>query len=307
MTVGTARREWLICAVPAVWLGVLLGWILARPTGPEVESVASAVSLITSVTVLGLACLRVLGGDPASPSVLRLSAVLSGIWFVTALIAAWLGIAERTGRGAAGVGLSEFLEVSSATPALVAAGCALLVTAASVVWIRRPTMAVPEAAAAVTALGLLIGPVTGHLGQQTGGALAVAVHVLAAGWWCGALAALALTVRGRKGWATSLPLFSGYAQWCVLALFLTGILAAFLELDSVSELINTGYGRILLAKSAGLTILMFVALDQRRSWLPAARSHRTREDVSLRRAITEVVLMAVVIGLAAGMGTTAPS
>lgn len=307
MTVGTARREWLLCAVPAVWLGVLLCWALARPTGPEVESVASAVSLIASITVLGLAGLRVLGGDPTSPSVLRLSAALSGTWFVTALVAAWLDIAERTGRGATGVGLSEFLEVSAATPALVAACCALLVTASTLVWIRRPKMAVPEAAVAVTALGLLIGPVTGHLGQQTGGAVVVAVHVLAAGWWCGALAALALTVRGRKGWATSLPLFSGYAQWCVLALFLTGILSAFLELDSVGNLIDTGYGRILLAKSTGLAILMLVAWDQQRSWVPAARSHRTPEDVSLRRAITEVALMAVVIGLAAGLGTTAPS
>lgn len=307
MTVGTARREWLAGAVPAAGLGVLLCWVLARPAGPEVESVATAASLLTSVTVLGLTSLRVLGGDPVAPAVLRLSASLSGVWFVSALVAAWLGVAERTGRGAAGVGLSEFLEVSNATPALVAAGCAFLVTVLFVVWSRRPAMAVPEAAAAVTALGLLIGPVTGHLGQQTGGAIAVAVHVLAAAWWCGALAALALTVRGRKGWATSLPLFSGYAQWCVLALFLTGVLAAYLELDSLNDLIDTGYGRVLLAKSAGLAFLMVLAVDQRRAWLPAARSHRVGEDVSLRRAIVEVVLMAVVIGLAAGLGTTAPN
>lgn len=307
MTAGTARREWLAGAVPAAGVGVLLCWVIARPSGPEIESVATVVALLASVTVLGLSSLRVLGGDPVAPAVLRLAALLSGLWFVSALFAAWLGVAERTGRGAASVGLSEFLEVSSATPALVAAGCALLVTVLSAVWIRRPAMAVPEAAAAVTALGLLIGPVTGHLGQQTGGAVAVAVHVLAAGWWCGALAALALTVRGRKGWATSLPLFSGYAQWCVLALFLTGLVAAYLELDSWDDLVGTGYGRVVLAKSVGLALLVLVAFEQRRSWLPAARSHRVGEEVSLRRAIVEVVLMAVVIGLAAGLGTTAPN
>lgn len=307
MTAGTARREWLAGAVPAAGLGVLLCWVIARPSGPETESVATAVGLLASVTVLGLSSLRVLGGDPVAPAVLRLSAALSGVWFVSALVAAWLGVAERTGQGATGVRLSEFLEVGSATPALVAAGCALLVTVLSVVWIRRPALAVPEAAAAVTALGLLIGPVTGHLGQQTGGAIAVAVHVLAAGWWCGALAALTLTVRGRKGWATSLPLFSGYAQWCVLALFSTGLLAAYLELDSWGALIDTGYGRVLLAKSVGLAVLLVVGSDQRRRWLPAARSHRIGEEASLRRAIVEVVLMAIVIGLAAGLGTTAPN
>ncbi len=307
MTLGKARGKWLACAVPAAGLGVLLCWVLARPAGPEVESVATAVALLASFTVLGLAGLRVLGGDPVAPTVLRLSAAMSGVWFVAALLGAWLGVAERTDRRPDEVGLSEFLDVSSATPALVAAGCALLVTVSSVVWIRRPAMAVPESAAAVTALGLLIGPVTGHLGQQTGGAIVVAVHVLAAGWWCGALAALALTVRGRKGWAMSLPLFSRYARWCVLVLFLTGVLAAFLELDSVDELVDTGYGRVLLAKTAGLTLLMVVAFDQQRRWLPAARNHRVGEDVSLRRAIVEVVLMAVVIGLAAGLGTTAPN
>ena len=135
----------------------------------------------------------------------------------------------------------------------------------------------------------------------------IAVHVLAASWWCGSLAALALTVRGRKGWATVLPVFSRYAQWLVLALIVSGVVAALLELDSISEVWSTGYGRILLAKSVGMVALLAVAADQRRRWLPAANNHRSSEQASLRRAIVEVLLMAVVIGLAAGLGTTAPS
>lgn len=303
---GTIRRGWLVGAVPAAWLGVALCWLLARPSGPELDAPATAVAICAAITVLGLTSLRVLGGEPTEPRTLRLTAILAGVWFVAALVAAWLGVAERTGRSPGSVGAADFVRVSGATPALIGTGCALLVAVFAVVWMYRPTMAVPEAAAAVTALGLLIGPVTGHLGQQTGGPILVAVHVLAAGWWCGALAAMALTVRGRKGWATSLPLFSGYAQWCVLVLFLTGVVAAFLELDSLGELTSTGYGRILLAKSAGLAVLMIVAFTQRTTWLPGARAHRIDEDTSVRRALVEVVLMAVVIGLAAGLGTTAP-
>ncbi|MBA4021443.1 MAG: copper resistance protein CopD [Gordonia sp.] len=304
---GTTHRGWLIGAVPAAWLGVALCWVIARPGGPEMDAAAGAVAICAAITVLGLTSLRVLGGEPTEPRALQLIAIVAGVWFVAALVAAWLGVAERTGRSPGAVGLSDFVRVSGATPALIGTGCALLVAMFAVVWMFRPAMAVPEAAAAVTALGLLIGPVTGHLGQQTGGPVLVAVHVLAAGWWCGALAALALTVRGRKGWATSLPLFSGYAQWCVLVLFVTGVVAAFLELDSLGELTGTGYGRVLLAKSAGLAILIVVAFRQRTTWLPAARAHRIGEEVSLQRALVEVTLMAVVIGLAAGLGTTAPN
>jgi putative copper resistance protein D len=288
-------------------LGLVLAWVLARPAGPETESIAGAVGLIAGITVLGLSTVQLLGGGGLTPSVLRLVSALAGVWAVALLVSAWLGAAERTGLAPQDVGINDFVQVSGTTAALIATVCALVVALFCAVWIRYPSLIAAEAVAAVAALGLVIGPVTGHLGQQTGGAVLIAVHVLAASWWCGSLAALALTVRGRKGWAKSLPMFSRYAQWLVLALIVSGVVAAILELDSVSEVWSTGYGRILVAKSAGMAVLLAVAVDQRRRWLPAADTHRIAEEVSLRRAVVEVVLMAVVIGLAAGLGTTAPS
>jgi putative copper resistance protein D len=307
VTAGTARREWLLGAVPAVLLGLLLAWVLARPAGPETESIAGAVALIAGMTVLGLSTLRFLGGDTLTPSVLRLVSALAAVWAVSLLISAWLGAAKRIGLSPQEVGINDFFRVSGTTAALIAAVCALIVALLCAVWIRYPSFIAGEAVAALAALGLVIGPVTGHLGQQTGGAVLIAVHVLAASWWCGSLAALALTVRGRKGWATSLPMFSRYAQWLVLALIVSGVIAAVLELDSISDVWSTGYGRILIAKSVGMVLLLAVAVDQRRRWVPVAEGHRMAEDASLRRAVFEVVLMAVVIGLAAGLGTTAPS
>jgi putative copper resistance protein D len=307
VTAGTARREWLLGTVPAVLLGLLLAWVLARPAGPETESIAGAVALIAGMTVLGLSTLKVLGGDTLTPSVLRLVSALAAVWAVSLLISAWLGAAKRIGLSLQDVGINDFFRVSGTTAALIAAVCALIVALLCAVWIRYPSFIAGEAVTALAALGLVIGPVTGHLGQQTGGAVLMAVHVLAASWWCGSLAALALTVRGRKGWATSLPTFSRYAQWLVLVLIISGVVAAISELDSISDVWSTGYGRILIAKSAGMVLLLAVAVDQRRRWLPAAEGHRMAEEGSLRRAVIEVVLMAVVIGLAAGLGTTAPS
>ncbi|PXW30527.1 UNVERIFIED_CONTAM: putative copper resistance protein D [Williamsia faeni] len=307
MTAGTARREWLLGAVPAACIGVLVTWVLAHPAGPTPGAFAHAVALLSAMTVLGLAGLRLLGADPADPGVLRLMAIAAGVWTITSLISSWLAAAARVGQSATTIGVDDFVRAGGTAPAIIGVGCGLGICIAALIWIRRPQLVAPEAAAAVAALGLVIEPITGHLRQQTGGVIAVAIHVLAAAWWCGALIALALTSRGRKAWALGLPRFSRQAQWCVLALLLSGVVAAVLELDPFSALWTTGYGRILVAKSIGLVILLTSAIYLRRRWLPVATSHRFPETSSLRFAVAEVLLMAVVIGLAAGLGATAPN
>jgi len=307
MTAGTARREWLLGAVPAACVGVLLAALVAHPAGPEPDALAQAVALVAAMTVLGLTGLRHLGGDPADPAALRLMAGVAGLWAVAALLAAWLHAAERVGQSPTEIGVRDFVDAGGTTPAMISAGCAVGICIAAIVWIRRPNLVAPEAAAALAALGLVIVPITGHLSQQTGGVAVLAVHVLAAAWWCGALIALALTARGRKAWAQGLPRFSRHAQWCVLALVCSGVVAAVLQLGSLSELWTSGYGRILLAKAAGLGILLISAIYLRKRWVPAAAGHRFPETSSLRLAVAEVLVMAVVIGLAAGLGSTAPN
>ena len=307
MTACTARREWLLGAVPAACVGVLLAAVVAHPAGPGPQGLAQAISLVAAMTVLGLSGLRLLGGDPADPGALRLMSVAAGLWAISALIASWLHAADRVGQSAADIGVRDYGRAGGTTPAIIGAGCAVGICIAAIIWIRRPNLVAPEAAAAVAALGVVIEPITGHLRQQTGGAAALAIHVLAAAWWCGALIALALTARGRKAWAAGLPRFSRQAQWCVLALVCSGVVAAVLQIDSLPELWTTGYGRILLAKSAGLGILLISAIRLRKSWLAPAAGHRLPETSSLRFAVAEILIMAVVIGLAAGLGSTTPN
>jgi len=143
------------------------------------------------------------------------------------------------------------------------------------------------------------------------GPIVVGAHALAAAWWCGALAALAATVRGRAGWATALPRYSGLALWAVVVLAVTGVVAAVVNLGVVDGagmpvLWATGYGRVVLAKAAALVALIGLAAVHRRRWVPRAQGHRAQADESLRRAAVEVAVMAVALGLAAGLAATAP-
>ncbi|WP_238071928.1 CopD family protein, partial [Rhodococcus zopfii] len=141
--------------------------------------------------------------------------------------------------------------------------------------------------------------------QQPLGSLLDAVHVLAAGLWVGVLVALALTVRSRGAWARLLPRYSTLAVWCVVALVATGVIDAAVRLGSVSALVDTGYGRIVLAKAVLLAGLVGVASWWRRTWVPAAAAHRATAEVSLRNAVLEVCASSVAFGLAAALATTA--
>ena len=90
----------------------------------------------------------------------------------------------------------------------------------------------------------------------------MAVHTLAAALWCGALAALVLTVEHRGQWARVLPRFSQLSLVCVAALLVGGVLGAVVTLGSPSQLYATGYGRLLSAKVVVTVVLVAVGVPQ---------------------------------------------
>ena len=85
----------------------------------------------------------------------------------------------------------------------------------------------------------------------------------------------------------------------------TGVIAGLAEVGGLGEFGSTGYGRVLLAKLAGLLVLVGFGWWHRRRWVPAAGRHRISEVASIRAGVVEILLMAVVLGLAAGL--SAPS
>jgi uncharacterized membrane protein YccC len=110
------------------------------------------------------------------------------------------------------VGLTTTAEFATATSAgrsgLFSVAAAGLVLVATFAVPKTPPAAV--ATAGIAAVGLVARTVGGHMSASVPGAIAIAVHVLAAAGWCGTLAALVLTVRHRGQWARVLPRCGGF-------------------------------------------------------------------------------------------------
>ncbi|HEY0638773.1 MAG TPA: CopD family protein, partial [Pseudonocardiaceae bacterium] len=157
----------------------------------------------------------------------------------------------------------------------------------------------------VALLGLLPGPLTGHAASAPAHAVAVvsvAVHAAAAAAWVGGLGVLlTLAATRRTLLAYALPRFSPVAAAALAAVAVSGVVTAAARLGSVDALLDTGYGRVVLAKAAVLAVLGALGALVRRRVLPAVRTHRAAPLALLG---TELTLMAVALGLAAALTGT---
>jgi copper transport protein len=176
--------------------------------------------------------------------------------------------------------------------AAVIAGCgALFATIA-------PLSARVELLPSLTALLLLPVPsLAGHAldSGRPGYAVVVDVlHVAAASFWLGGLVALALALRAGADRAATLRRFSNLALASVVVLAVTGVVRAYTELDSVSQIWSTGYGRVLIVKSALLVLLGGIGWLNRFRLLPRGSLTLLRRNVSV-----ELTLFVVLIGAVA--------
>jgi copper transport protein len=113
------------------------------------------------------------------------------------------------------------------------------------------------------------------------------VHVAAASVWLGGVLALGLALRsggdGDRG--ALMRRFSNIAVVSVAVLAITGVVRALAELDTVSQLWTTGYGRALLVKTALLLALVAIG------WVNRYRLVSRLEVVALRRNIAVELLL----------------
>ncbi|MFE0752148.1 copper resistance D family protein [Gordonia sp. NPDC058843] len=297
----TPRNGFILGATLA--LGLMVSWLLARPDGPDLVAVPTTLALGVSVVLVGLGALPTVDAEPST----RVIGLLAGVWVLAVLVSAWVRTAERSGTEVLDVKAGDFGDVLfSGAPEMVALVAAVLVIGWVVLdlltGIEVPVLVV----GALAAIGVLATSIAGHAGNDSWGPFLIGAHALAAAWWCGLLAAMLISVRGRSGWARSLPVFSGRAPWAVGLLTVTGLISGLMEIDGPANLVSSGYGRILLAKAAALAILVGIAAWHRRRWLPAVQRHRSSEQASVRAAVVEVAIMAVALGLAAGLSATPP-
>ncbi|MFW0785492.1 CopD family protein [Gordonia sp. CPCC 206044] len=290
-------------ALVAMFGGLGLCWVLAAPDGPEALAVPSTVGVGAVVLLVGLGALPMVGPRPS----VRAIGVTGGLWFVATLVSAWMRTADQVGESTTSVRVGDFVETLGAgAPELIVLVAAGLTVGLAGVQIAGRIDPPVQIFAILAAIGLLALSITGHPSTHALGPVLIGAHALAAGWWCGTPAAMVLTVRGRSGWAQTLPEFSARALWAAATVAATGVVAGLIELDGLGALVSSGYGRVLIAKAAGLLVLIGLGVRHRARWVPSVTRHRATEATSVRLAVGELLIMAVVLGLAVGLSTTAP-
>jgi copper resistance protein D len=303
-------RLWC-CAAVVLALATALAWALAHPQLSPAMATVRAIADGGAMLSLGLALAPRLEdvryrGELAG-RVGRLLVAAGGVWFLAELGRLALAAAQASAVPVVRLSLRTALEfTASTTPgrsglfSVAAAALVCLVAAAA-----RPSEEVLVTVAGLAACGLAARAVIGHLSASTVGAVAVAVHALAAAVWCGTLAALAVTITGRGQWARMLPRFSQLSLVCVGALLVGGVAGALITVGSVGDLYATGYGRLLLAKILVTVTLVAAGWRNRSTWLPAARAHRITAARSRAKSWIEIALMVVALTLAAALTVTA--
>lgn len=303
-------RRAVIGGVVVVLASSVVAWSLALPQNSLTATTVRALADCAAVMTLGLVIVPMLDVDRyraelAGRAVTPL-AVSSAVWLVAELSRLVAAAAQAAGVSVARIGVRALADFAVHTTVgraeLFSGGAAAVVLGAVMVAPRSASFGVATAGAA--AAGLTARTLAGHLSESPVGGVAVAVHALAAAVWCGALAALVLTVAHRGQWARVLPRFSQLSLWCVVVLLAGGVAGGVATLEGPTALYETGYGRVLSAKIATTAVLMVVAWRNRAGWLPAARSHRATAVVSRSRSLFELAIMAVALTLAAALAVT---
>ena len=121
------------------------------------------------------------------------------------------------------------------------------------------------------------------------------LHVAAASFWLGGLVALALALMGPGDSAPMLRRFSNVALVSVGVLAVTGVLRAFAELSSLGQLWSTGYGRVLIVKTALLAALVTIGWLNRYRLVPRLSLDGLRRSVAVELALFAGLVAAVAL------------
>ncbi|WP_081610289.1 cytochrome c oxidase assembly protein [Corynebacterium doosanense] len=128
-------------------------------------------------------------------------------------------------------------------------------------------------------------------------------HIVFMAVWIGGL--MALLAHGRRlgpEMQTAVRRYSAVALFSLVAIALSGVVSALLRIQP-ADLLTTRYGLIIAAKIVGTILLAVVGFAHRQITIP--QLGRT-PGAFLRLAVGEIVLMAVVTGIAVTMGRTPP-
>ncbi len=155
---------------------------------------------------------------------------------------------------------------------------------------------------------LLPPPLTGHASSSPNHGLAitsVAFHLVLLALWVGGLVVMcAHALRGGDKLPVMADRFSTMALWCFAGVGLSGVFSALARLSSVTDLVTSSYGLLILIKVAAFCGLGAMGWWHRRRTLPRLASGRPAAFVSLVGG--ETLLMAGTLGVGVALSRTAP-
>lgn len=275
------------------------GFVAALGRRPQVAVLrAAAITVLLAMAGLSLliATLPISGARP-----LRLAQILAVL--SSLLLAAYLAVWSSTAVGPGHSVLDAVSLAASTTPgALEITRLALALVALSAVWLaKRPGLAALFAGAAV-----LISGASGHsaVTHPLVTIPAKSAHLGAAAIWLGGLLWIMTAERHGARYVEGSKRVSSLALASVIVVLATGVVQGFLFLPRVAALTDSTYGRILLAKSAGLVILIFFGAFHRRI---VPRLDTTVARRRLRGSVRlEIVVMLTVSALGGLLAAIAP-
>jgi cytochrome c oxidase assembly factor CtaG/putative copper export protein len=249
--------------------------------------------------------------DVAGYRALRLGTVASGVWAVCAALLVPLTISDVSGQPLANHlnpvtiwSLASLINTTTAWRLTAFLAAAVMLASLPVLrWSWTPLLLIGSLVTLVP-LGL-----TGHSAAGGSHDLATSsllIHLVAASLWAGGLLAL-LTHALRRGEHADLAArrFSAIALWCFVAMGFSGVVNALVRVLP-SDLLTTGYGRLVIAKFVALCVLGVIGWRQRRTGVAALQADPSSRAALIRLSLMESAVFGLTFGIAVGLSRTPP-
>lgn len=291
-------------AAGGAWHRPLAGLPDAGPATTWALPLAQLAVILLAVRVLGL-LVAVAFLLPTTPDtigrdsvrLMRRAAMLSALWAAVCLTTAVLTLGVALGLSAAqvaspGVAGTYLWSLPASRNFIYAAMLAAVVAIFAPVVASLNSVAGLAAMAAAAIAVPLLGSHAANLGDHSLAITSSVAHGLAASLWLGTLWAVLPAIDA--GSTPTMRRFSRLARACFALLVVSGLGSAYARLDSLSDLVTTGYGRVVVVKVMALLSLAAVVSRLRRPDLPSRA----------RLVAVELTLMGTAVGLGTALHTS---
>ncbi len=291
--------------------GPLVGWLLPVTTALFFAAAMATVGWLLLAGFLDPSAGKDVVSKRGRAALLRASAA-AAVWCLLTLFAAVLKLASILGvdLGTA-VAPNTFITyawdvadvrallISALLAAIVCVGCAVSVSlTGTTFWFVFAVVAVAVPASFGHAAGL---------GDHSLALINGVAHAVAATVWVGGLIALGATVWSKAETVGVAASRFGYlAIASVVVLAASGVANAYVRLASPADLVTSGYGRLVLAKTALLIALIATATWLRKRLLPKLVGDQPRRTFA-KVAGLELALMAIASGFGVALSLSAPT